>query len=222
MRSTSLNFRHWFKQSLMTLGLCLAFSAVAWAEEPVDLVKRVSEQVLAQLRAHHAELEANPNRIYNVAEQYIVPHVDFAEMGRWIAGRNAWAKSSEADQKVFIQAFKTLVVRSYATSLLEYRDQTLEFRPVNAAGKSRVQVQSFIKQEGRSPLRIDYRLILEGGQWFLYDIVIEGVSLLKGYQAQFSDLIRREGLNAATRRIQAHNQGRGGDSTQSRGSADEE
>jgi len=210
------------KRSLMILGLCLAFAttATALAEEPVALVKRVSEQVLAQLRTHHAELEAKPNRIYGVAEQYIVPHVDFAEMGRWIAGRNAWAKASEADQKAFIQAFKTLVVRSYATSLLEYRDQTLEFRPMNAAGKSRVQVQSFVNQEGRSPLRIDYRLISEGGQWLLYDIVIQGVSLLKGYQAQFSDLIRQQGLSAATARIQSHNQGRGG-STQG-GGADED
>jgi len=200
--------RRWGLSILALLGLWLALAVPAWAEEPTALVKRVSEQVLTQLRNHRDELNAHPNRIYAVAEQYVIPHVDFAEMGRWIAGRNGWAKSSEEEQKAFIKEFKTMVVRSYATSLLEYTDQTIEYRPVNAAGKQRVQVESFVTQEGRSPLRIDYRLLAEGENWFLYDIVIQGVSLLKGYQAQFTDLIRQQGLGAATKRIREHNRGR--------------
>lgn len=199
-----MNKLRYLSQGFALLILWMGFTLSAFAEEPLDLVKRVTNQVLTELRTHRGELRAHPEQIYNIAERYIVPHVDFTEMGRWIAGRNAWAKASSAQRQAFIQAFKTMLVRTYATSLLEYSDQDIEFAPMKSTGKQRVQIMSYVNQTGRSPIRIDYRLLNEGGKWYLYDMIIEGVSLLKGYQAQFSDLIHREGLDAATDSIKTH------------------
>lgn len=179
------------------------------AEEPVPMLKGVTHAVLSQLRAHRSELKAHPDRIYRIAEHLIIPHVDFIEMGRWIAGRNAWSKASESEQAAFISAFKTLVVRTYATSLLQYTDQTVEFMPAKASAKERMQVSSYIRGGDKGPIKIDYRLIKQEEKWLVYDIVIEGVSLLKGYQAQFSDLARQQGLGAVTQRIKGHNTKKG-------------
>jgi phospholipid transport system substrate-binding protein len=179
---------------------------MAWAQEPVPMLKGVTDAVLTQLRTHRSELKSHPNRIYNIAEHLIIPHVDFVEMGRWIAGRNAWNKASEAEQNAFIAAFKNLVVRTYATSLLQYTDQTVEFMPLKSGtDRERLQVTSYIKGGDRGPIKIDYRLIKHEDKWLVYDIIIEGVSLLKGYQAQFSQDVRQQGLSYVTRKIQGHN-----------------
>jgi phospholipid transport system substrate-binding protein len=170
------------------------------------MLKGVTDAVLTQLRSHQSELKTHPDRIYGIAEHLIIPHVDFVEMGRWIAGRNAWKKASESEQADFIAAFKTLVVRTYATSLLQYTDQTVEFMPLKSTTeKERLQVTSYINGGEKGPIKMDYRLIKEGDNWLVYDIIIEGVSLLKGYQAQFSQDVRQQGLNYVTRKIKTHN-----------------
>ncbi len=193
--------------------LCLLLSlntAVHAEQAPIEMLKGVTDAVLGQLRAHQRELKTHPDRIYGIAEHLIIPHVDFVEMGRWIAGRNAWKKASESDQAAFISAFKNLVVRTYATSLLQYTDQTVEFMPLNSSTeKERIQVTSFINGGDRGPIKMEYRLIKQEGSWRVYDIIIEGVSLLKGYQAQFSADVRQQGLDYVTRKIQEHNRQRG-------------
>jgi phospholipid transport system substrate-binding protein len=198
------------------LCLLLPFNTVVHAEQaPIEMLKGVTDAVLGQLRAHQSELKTHPDRIYGIAEHLIIPHVDFVEMGRWIAGRNAWKKASESDQEAFIAAFKNLVVRTYATSLLQYTDQTVEFMPLKSSTeKERIQVTSFINGGDRGPIKIDYRLIKQESNWLVYDIIIEGVSLLKGYQAQFSADIRQQGLNYVTRKIKEHN-GQKGNSSES-------
>lgn len=205
MRIKENKWAYW----LMAIVFALSFCA-AHAEEPIAMLTRVTDAVLAQLKTHRAELKANPGRIYSIAEKDIVPHVDFIEMGKWIVGRNAWGKASSSEQQDFIVAFKTLVVRTYATSLLGYTNQTVEFLPIRGAQKDRIQVSSYIKSDGRSPVKIDYRLLKSGDSWKVYDIVIEGVSLLKSYQAQFSTDARQHGISHVTARIERHNAQIGG------------
>ncbi|HSW71028.1 MAG TPA: ABC transporter substrate-binding protein [Gammaproteobacteria bacterium] len=209
MQAEIVSKRKWARW-LGVLCLFLPLSVAFAAQGPIEMLKGVTDAVLAQLRSHQDELKAHPDRIYGIAEHSIIPHVDFVEMGRWIAGRNAWKKASESDQAAFIAAFKTLVVRTYATSLLQYTDQTVEFMPLKSSTeKERLQVTSYINGGDRGPIKMDYRLIKQGAEWLVYDIVIEGVSLLKGYQAQFSADVRQQGLNYVTNKIKAHNgQGR--------------
>jgi phospholipid transport system substrate-binding protein len=196
---------------LCVLFLLLPLGAASATQEPIAMLKGVTDSVLAQLRSHQGELKAHPDRIYSIAEHLIIPHVDFIEMGRWIAGRNAWKKATEPDQQAFIAAFKTLVVRTYATSLLQYTDQTVEFMPLKSSTeKERLQVTSYVNGGDRGPIKMDYRLIKQEDNWLVYDIIIEGVSLLKGYQAQFSADVRQQGLNYVTRKIKAHNIQMGG------------
>lgn len=211
MKIIIVNKGIWRARWLCILCLLLPFNIAYAAQEPIAMLKEVSTAVLAQLRSHQSELKSHPDRIYGIAEHLIIPHVDFVEMGRWIAGRNAWKKASESDQKAFISAFKTLVVRTYATSLLQYTDQTVEFMPIKSGTeKERLQVTSYINGGDRGSIKMDYRLIKQEDKWLVYDIIIEGVSLLKGYQAQFSADVHQQGLNYVTHKIEAHNMQKGG------------
>jgi len=192
--------------------MMLIFSQnVIGQEDPQGMMKSLTDKVMNALRTNREALKSNPGKIYSLVDTIIIPHADFAEMGRWVVGRNAWQASSDALKQEFIKEFKTLVVRTYASALLGYTDQTVEFLPLRGgAGGERVQVSSLVRQAGKKPLRLDYRLIKQGGNWKLYDIIIEGISIVQGYRAQFANDARSGGLQAVIDKIRIHNRGRGG------------
>lgn len=187
------------------LGFLWMLAATAYAlPEPVVMLDKVTRDVTHELNKKRNELERYPDRLYGMVNHLVLPHVDFEEMARWVAGRNAWQKADANLQRQFVDAFKTLVVRTYASALLSYTDdQTIEFLPLrqDIANKQRIQVESVIKEPGKPPMRMDYRLIKQN-EWKVYDIIIEGVSLLKGYQSQYSDEIRTKGLPPVIKKMQ--------------------
>ncbi|HQY22755.1 MAG TPA: ABC transporter substrate-binding protein [Gammaproteobacteria bacterium] len=193
---------------LGTLGCLLSapfvFSA---AQDPISMLKSVTNNVMQELRTHRQEVQQNSNKLYALVDHLILPHVDFSEMARWVVGRSAWKSADNATQSAFITEFKTMVVRSYARSLLEYTDQKIEFLPLRGAieDKQRIKVLSLIKENGKDPIHMDYNLIRDGNDWKVYDIIVEGISLMQGYRAQFADDIKQGGLKAAIARMHRHN-----------------
>ena len=106
----------------------------------------------------------------------------------------------------FISAFKVLVVRTYATALNSYSNETVDFAPQKIdTSKNRIQVTSWIKRLNKDNIRLDYRLIKHGDGWLVYDIIIEGVSIIQGFQAQFSEKIKQQGLDSVIAEIKTHN-----------------
>lgn len=178
-----------------------AATAVAAPEDPILMLKGITNNVLSALKA-------NPNSrdIYALVDQYILPYVDFNEMSLWVAGKTAWHKASESSRERFVAAFKILVVHTYATALNSYSNEKVDFIPQKIDySKSRVQISSLIIRPNKENIRLDYRLIRHENQWKVYDIIIEGVSIVQGFQAQFSDEIRRDGLEKVISKIQEHN-----------------
>ena len=181
---------------------------IAPAQNPVVMLEGVTNRVLAELKNHRALLKDNPNKIYEVVNFIVLPHVDFVEMAKWVVGRNAWKAADVETQKAFVQAFKTMVVRTYARSLLEYTDQTVNFLPLRevVGNQQRIQVASVIEGDNQI-IHIDYYLLREGSEWKMYDIVIEGVSLVQGYRSQFSEDVQQGGVSAVLESIRRHNAG---------------
>ncbi len=190
---------------LFLVGAERAFSL----QDPVSMLKNVTDQVMSELNQNRAEFKKNPHKLYHLIEQHILPHVDFAEMGRWVAGRNAWKAADAVTQNAFIQEFKTLVIKSYGHSLLEYAGEAIEFLPLREAigDKTRIQILSLVKESGKSPLHMNYHLVRMGDDWRVYDIIIEGVSIVQGYRAQFAEDIKEGGVAKATLKMQQHNHG---------------
>lgn len=204
--SMQQKFKHsflWVSTLLCLVGASPVFSA----EDPIVMLKSVTDNVMQELRNHRQEVRQNSNKLYALVDHLILPHVDFPEMARWVVGRNAWKAADSATQNAFIAEFKTLVVRSYARSLLEYTDQKIEFLPLRGAigDKQRIKVLSLIKESGKEPVHMDYNLIRSGDNWKVYDIIVEGVSLMQGYRAQFAEDVRQGGLKGAIDSMHRHN-----------------
>lgn len=174
--------------------------------DPIVMLKTVTTEVQQALKANSSRIDAKTEGVYEVADKYILPHVDFNEMSVWVAGRTAWGKASEATREAFISQFKVLVVRTYATALYHYTNEKLEFPKQHIdEKKERIQVTSTLVRSNKDSIRLDYRLIKHDHGWLVYDIIIEGVSILQGFQAQFSEKIRQQGLEKVIAQIKEHN-----------------
>jgi len=207
-----LNPIHAIKKSLfvfflfaMVITIAIKSEKLIAAEDPIIMLKGATERLMDVLRKNKETLKSNPGRIYSIVNEYVLPYTDFEEMSKWVVGRNAWNEASLETRNQFIKEFKTMVVNAYAKSLLAYSDQTIEFLPERQNSQGRVQVSSVIRGGERGPLRIDYRMIQAGNSWKVYDIIIEGVSLMQGYRSQFSEDVSGGGMDAVVEKLQQHN-----------------
>lgn len=187
----------------------LVGSAYAYAiERPEILLEEVTQEMLVALKRNDSQIKKDPQRLVQIIEDILVPHVDIYDMSRWVVGRNAWLKASNSQKQRFAKEFKNLMIRTYASSLTAYSDQTIVYKPVrgDVSNKKRVQVSSQILESGRAPINVTYRLVQKQDKWRVYDIIIEGVSLLKGFKSQFAQDIQQSGLDTVIDKMSSHNQ----------------
>jgi phospholipid transport system substrate-binding protein len=116
---------------------------------------------------------------------------DFTELSKRTLGRD-WKKMSAAQQTEFVKLFKQLLQGVYADRLLEYSDQKVIFDKEIALKKGRAEVQSYLQTSDGKKIPLFYRLTDKGGSWKVYDIIIEGVSMVKNYRTQFRDILAKD------------------------------
>ncbi len=177
------------------------------AEDPVKMLKDITQHVLTELKVNYQEIKHEPEKVYSFVNSLVLPHVDFVEMARWVVGRNVWHKASNEARKAFIEEFKMFITKNYTKLLLKCIHEEIEFFPLREDWKNQrhIQVSSFIKKGNYSSTRMDYQLILQDNKWKVYDILIEGASLLEGYQAQFSEDVQRGGIDTLIEKIRKQN-----------------
>jgi phospholipid transport system substrate-binding protein len=179
---------------------------LAAQQDPMKFLKDVSDSVMSELRKNKSEIASEPNKLYDLIQRFIIPNVDFIEMSQWIAGRKAWAQASSSQQDEFIQQFKILVVKTYGSALIGYSDNKVTFPPQDIdVTKDRIEVVSWVKRPSNDDIRVKYRLVKNGDSWKVYDLEVEGVSILRGFMAQFSEEIRNQGLSSAIQQMKEHN-----------------
>lgn len=175
----------WCLISCLWLGVAMA------TPDPIALLQSISDQMLAGLKRERPNLKQDPTIVYRLVNKILVPHADVPGMSRSVLGREAWQNASSADQKAFTSAFKDLVIRTYSSALNAYTDESVEFLPLRGGyeGKTMVEVSSSIVRSDGPSVPVNYRLILVGGVWKLYDLNVEGVSLIQSFQSQFAEEI---------------------------------
>ena len=158
---------------------------------PQQVVRETAETVLAEVSARQTELEEDPSLIYPLVERTVVPHFDFESMTRAAMGR-FWRKATPQQQRRLVAEFQELLVRTYATALLGYSGQKIEYPPMRAPDDAtKVMVSTRISAAGGPPIPINYRLRLEDdARWLVYDVVIDNVSLVTNYRSSFARLIQ--------------------------------
>ncbi len=193
------------RRALAILFLLTSF-AVAAVEDPQQMVRETGDRILAELDTRKADLQNDPSLIYPFVETMILPLFDFRFMSQSALGR-FWRNASEGQREALTVEFRELLVRTYASALLDYTDQNVELLPVRSQpDATRVTIPTRLQAPGAPPIPMDYRLRLKGDKWLIYDVVIDGVSLVTNYRSQFAAEVRRGGVDGLIRTLASKNE----------------
>jgi phospholipid transport system substrate-binding protein len=195
------------RYSLMPLLIALIpFGALAADEAPDAMVKRIADDVVAIVKSDKDLQGGNSAKVVQLAEQKVLPHFDFTRMTRLAVGRN-WQQATPEQREALTKEFRTLLVRTYSSSLSQYRDQKIQVKPLQMSPSDEdVIVRTAILQENGPQIPIDYRMEKTKDQgWKVYDVVIDGASLVTTYRGSFNDQIQRGGIDALVKTLQERN-----------------
>jgi phospholipid transport system substrate-binding protein len=186
--------RQWLSSLIASAALLSSPMTFAADEAPDALVKRISGEVMAAVKADPAIQAGDVSRIVALVDSKIMPSVNFSRMTSSAVGR-FWRQATPEQQKQLQDEFKTLLVRTYSGALGEVKDQTLSFRPFRAADTdTEVVVRSEVRGRGE-PIQLDYRLEKSPQGWKIYDLNVLGVWLVETYRSQFAQEIGSKGID---------------------------
>ena len=180
------------------LGLLagLLTTAVWAADPPPDLLaKNTTNEVLAILKADKDIQGGNVQKVYDLVEAKVLPHFDFNRMTQLAVGKH-WNAATPKQKQSLVKEFRSLLVRTYATSLTAFSNQAIEFKPFSMKpGATEVTVQTEVKQPGGKPIPINYDMHKTAFGWKVFDVSIDGVSLVINYRSSFANTIRQSGID---------------------------
>lgn len=201
------NFVSWLMSGMLVCALFLLTQGLARAAEvaPDVLVKTTTQEVISILKKDKEIQSGNLQKVYALVDAKVLPNFDFNHMTMLSVGKY-WQRATPTQRQALIQEFRTLLVRTYASSLTEFTNQTIEFKPFSmAAGATDVTVQTQVKQPGGQPIPIDYSMEKTAFGWKVYDVAIDGVSLVTNYRGSFAAEIRQSGIDGLIRTLSSRN-----------------
>lgn len=182
---------------------------LAAEETPVEVIRTATRHVLNELRFEPA-LRKDPEQLRMLIERHVAPHMDFVTLSRLTLGKN-WRRATAAQRERFVREYGRLLVRVYAAALAGYSRQKIEYLSSKVSDdQRRATVRTRIVEPGQAPLEVDYSLRKIDGNWKIYDVRIEGISLVMNYRASFSEEISAHGFDGLIERLVARNTSRQG------------
>jgi len=182
---------------LTVLSLIWLMMMPAQAEtNPKDVVKSVSDVVLAKILANKAELDKGPEFLLNLVEEHMLPIIDQERMSQLALGKH-WESISSEQKSAFTEGFKRLLIKTYAGAFKAYTGRDVTYGDVRFnKSQDKAIVSSDIHVAGGAPVNLQYRLYQKTEtQWLVYDATIAGLGLVRTYRAQFSDQIAKDGVD---------------------------
>ena len=186
---------------LMLVGATVLAAGVP----PDQLVKTTAEEVLTILRGDPDVANGDTRKILDVVEAKVLAHFDFERMTRLAVGKN-WRTASAAQKHSLTNSFRTLLVRTYAVALTQFRNRKVEYRPLEEAlSGPEVMVHTAVETASGKPLNIDYRMVAANDDWKVYDVLVDGVSLVVNYRSMFDSTVEQSGLDGLVSLLEAKN-----------------
>jgi|SRR5882672_139027 phospholipid transport system substrate-binding protein len=184
----------------------LAPLAQAQTVAPDVLVKSITDEVAAAIKKDKDIQAGDTAKVVQLIEAKIVPHFNFTRMARIAMARN-WRSATPEQQKEIAAEFKTLLVRTYSTALVNYKEQKIEYKPLRAKPEDdEVTVKSDVKPSGSAqPVEIDYEMEKTPNGWKVYDVKVGGVSLVTTYRDTFASEVRERGIDGLIKSLSAKN-----------------
>lgn len=174
----------------MILAVLISMSLQSYAATPTETVEAGVSKVIATLSDPSFKAKSKDEKIAKLNE-VISPIFDFQELSRRTLGRD-WKKMTTGQQKEFVELFRKLLQGVYADRLLAYSDQKIVFDKETELKKGQAEVQSYLQTSDGKKIPLFYRLTDKSGSWKVYDVIIEGVSMVKNYRTQFKDILAKD------------------------------
>ncbi len=187
--------------------LSLFFSTSGFsAPEPEALVRKITAEVLAELKSDEALQAGDKEKAIALAEKTILPHLDFEEATRFVMGR-AWSRASAEQRKRLVAEFRRLLIRTYANAFRGYGGEGMEVLPVRMHPEdTEVTVRNRYLRPGAPPVMVDYAMHKTPQGWKIFDVAVEGISLLMVYRAEFAEALRRADIDHLIQGLERKNE----------------
>jgi phospholipid transport system substrate-binding protein len=191
---------------LLLIGLFFLLPP-AGAQElgPEELVKKLTTDVMSTVKTDKDLAAGDKQKALKLAEEKILPHIDFEEATRLAVGR-AWREATPEQRKKLVEEFRSMLVRTYSNALEGYQGQEMKVLPSrNKAGDTEATVRNQFTRAGGKPVPIDYQMRKTGSGWKIYDISVEGISLVLTYRSEFDQVVKQEGIDGLIKRLSQKN-----------------
>ncbi len=190
---------------LQIMLLTVTFAAAAYAEQSPDaLVKQTSQEVIDVLKQDKELASGSQDKLLELVEAKVLPHFDFERMTRLTVGKH-WNRASAEQKEELQREFKNLLIRTYSAAFTGYQNQTVEVKPLRADPKDRATVQTLVNRPGGKPIEVNYDLGKTPKGWKVYDVAIEGVSLVTNYRSTFATEIQQGGIDGLIKALREKN-----------------
>ena len=192
---------------VVALFAALALSGSVWAQKlsPDQLVQKITDEVLAAVKSDKQLAAGDKQTALKLAEEKVLPYVDFEQATRLAVGR-AWREATPEQRERLVTEFRNMLVRTYSNAISAYQGQTLKVLP--ARGKQDPEetlVRTQFVRAGGQPLPIDFTMHKTGDTWKVYDITVEGISLVMTYRSEFDAIVKQEGIDGLIKRLASKN-----------------
>jgi len=191
-------------------GLILVFAlqGAKAATSPDQLIRQTVDQLINELAEHKTELENDRHRLYEMVDQVIVEHIAVDKVAKLVLARH-WREATPEQRASFEEAFRILLIRTYATALFDYTGrEEMMFRPLQLNDDDRTTiVRTDVKLPGEPAIPVNYKFLRrENGEWQIFDVTIGGISLVTNYRASYSGIIQARGLDGLIEMLQKKTQ----------------
>lgn len=192
---------------LFLVGLLFSLQVLAATQSPDQIVRTSVDEVFTTLKAEKAAIQKDSNKIVEIVNRVIIPHTDLHETSKRVLAKH-WRNLTPEQQQTFEKEFEKLLIRTYAVSFRSYDNQTVDIveTRMNPNNPNMAEVRTLIKEPGAPNLMVNYRFLKQqSGEWKLYDINVDNVSLVSSFRTQIGDSISRDGFDGMIANMRAKN-----------------
>lgn len=179
-----------------TLLLCLSLLVRAEMPDPDVLIKNTVREVLEVVRNDKDLRSGNQKKMLELVDAKVLPNFDFERMTKLAVGRS-WRTATPEQKQALMSEFRILLVRTYTKAFTSYRDQVVEIKPfkLDAAATDVTVKTAIVKPGSQQTILVDYDMEKTPAGWKVYDLTVEGVSLVTSYRGTFADQIQQIGID---------------------------
>ena len=169
---------------------------------PGLFLDKLSSRMIHEVKRHQSRLDSDACYAHELVANILLPYIDRVAMSA-LTVMHPWRNASEEDKAQFVEKYTYKVIDDYSSAMTDYTNERVEILPLRKSDyidKSRVKVQSMIKG-GRVDIPVEYRVKRSNGEWRIYDLVVNNISMVRSYRVQFKEVIAKEGLGGLVNKL---------------------